>query len=134
MWKDTTMLIRRVWQWKIIFCRVIKFPVDMFVWFFLMDHHQNHFFSLSFLEIFAWQLKSQDNPFSWRYFNINIHSLDLLFFSLILLYVFILFFFFILQSTFFLFFFFIFRLSSFFFPSFLSNLFYKLLIVFNLII
>jgi hypothetical protein len=56
------------------------------------------FFSLSSLEIPVWQLKSLVSTLSWRYFNINTHSLD--FFFLVLLYVFVLFFIFILQSTF----------------------------------
>ena len=89
MWKDTAMLIRHAQQWKIIFCCVIGFPAARVYCF---------FFSLSSLEIPVWQLKSLVSTLSWRYFNINTHSLD--FFFLVLLYVFVLFFIFILQSTF----------------------------------
>jgi hypothetical protein len=98
MWKDTAMLIRHVQQWKIIFCCVIGFPaacVYCFSWRIVVEVI---FFSLSSLEIPVWQLKSLVSTLSWRYFNINTHSVD--FFFLVLLYVFVLFFIFILQSTF----------------------------------
>lgn len=83
---------------KLSFVVLLDSPQHVCIVFLDGSSSKSFFFPLSSLEIPVWQLKSLVSTLSWRYFNINTHSVD--FFFLVLLYVFVLFFIFILQSTF----------------------------------